>query len=331
MALEDYAKAYRMGKKDYQYRLLHGMQPTLEVLDDILPTKGSYSEIPLGVVQIPLDQIVGTKNGGRSSAFAGNFMPILDDHSEFALKWSKLDDAHINEGIRDPIKAYEYMNRFYVEEGNKRVSVMKFYGVVSIPGNVTRIVPKRTNEKENIIYYEFMDFYELSQINYIYFSKEGSFQRLQFEVGKQPCEKWSQDDRLEFSSIFARFTELSQINYIYFSKEGSFQRLQFEVGKQPCEKWSQDDRLEFSSIFARFTTEYRAKGGDKLSITVGDAFLSFITLYGYKEVCEKTTKELKTLITKSWEEFELLEKDDVIALKMSYMDTKRFVKKQQKN
>ena len=270
MALEDYAKAYRMGKKDYQYRLFHGMQPTLEVLDDILPTKGSYSEIPLGVVQIPLDQIVGTKNGGRSSAFAGNFMPILDDHSEFALKWSKLDDAHINEGIRDPIKAYEYMNRFYVEEGNKRVSVMKFYGVVSIPGNVTRIVPKRTNEKENIIYYEFMDFYELSQIN-----------------------------------------------YIYFSKEGSFQRLQFEVGKQPCEKWSQDDRLEFSSIFARFTAEYRAKGGDKLSITVGDAFLSFITLYGYKEVCEKTTKELKTLITKSWEEFELLEKDDVIALKMS--------------
>lgn len=270
MALEDYAKAYKMGKKDYQYRLLHGMQPTLEVLDDILPSKGSYSEVPLGIVQIPIDQIVGTKNGGRSSAFAGNFMPILDEHSEFALKWAKLDDAHINEGIRDPIKAYEYMNQFYVEEGNKRVSVMKFYGVVSIPGNVTRIVPKRSNEKENIIYYEFMDFYDLSQIN-----------------------------------------------YIYFSKTGSFQRLQSEVGKKPDEKWSREERLEFSSIFARFTAEYRAKGGEKLGITVGDAFLAFIALYGYKEICDKTTKELKKLITKSWEEFELLEKDDVIALKMN--------------
>lgn len=269
MSLEDYTKAYKMGKKDYQYRLLHGMQPTLKVLDDLLPTKGSYSEVPLGLVQIPIDQIAGTKNGGRSSAFAGNFMPILDEHSEFALKWAKLDDAHINEGIRDPIKAYEYMNQFYVEEGNKRVSVMKFYGVVSIPGNVTRIVPKRSNEKENIIYYEFMDFYDLSQIN-----------------------------------------------YIYFSKTGSFQKLQSEVGKKPDEKWSQEERLEFSSIFARFTAEYRAKGGEKLTITVGDAFLAFIALYGYKEICEKTTKDLKKLIAKSWEEFKLLEKDDVIALKM---------------
>lgn len=269
MNMEDYAKAYKMGKKDYQYRLLHGMQPTLEVLDDILPSKGSYAEVPLGIVQIPIDQIVGTKNGGRSSAFAGNFMPILDDHSEFALKWAKLNEAHINEGIRDPIKAYEYMNKFYVEEGNKRVSVMKYYGVVSIPGTVTRIIPKRTNEKENKIYYEFLDFYEAAQIN-----------------------------------------------YIYFSKEGSFRKLQAAVGKKPKEKWNSEEKLDFSSIFARFTAEYRSRGGDKLSITVGDAFLAFITLYGYKNVCEKTTRELKTLITKSWEEFELLEREDVIALKM---------------
>lgn len=269
MNMEDYAKAYKMGKKDYQYRLLHGMQPTLEVLDDILPSKGSYAEVPLGIVQIPIDQIVGTKNGGRSSAFAGNFMPILDDHSEFALKWAKLNEAHINEGIRDPIKAYEYMNKFYVEEGNKRVSVMKYYGVVSIPGTVTRIIPKRTNEKENKIYYEFLDFYEAAQIN-----------------------------------------------YIYFSKEGSFRRLQAAVGKKPKEKWNSEEKLDFSSIFARFTAEYRAKGGEKLSITTGDAFLAFITLYGYKNVCEKTTRELKSLITKSWEEFELLEREDVIALKM---------------
>ena len=269
MNMEDYAKAYKMGKKDYQYRLLHGMQPTLEVLDDILPSKGSYAEVPLGIVQIPIDQIVGTKNGGRSSAFAGNFMPILDDHSEFALKWAKLNEAHINEGIRDPIKAYEYMNKFYVEEGNKRVSVMKYYGVVSIPGTVTRIIPKRTNEKENKIYYEFLDFYEAAQIN-----------------------------------------------YIYFSKEGSFRKLQAAVGKKPKEKWNSEEKLDFSSIFARFTAEYRAKGGEMLSITTGDAFLAFITLYGYKNVCEKTTRELKSLITKSWEEFELLEREDVIALKM---------------
>ncbi len=173
MASEDYSKAYKLGKKEYQYRMMKGMQPTLQVLDDILPVKGSYSEVPLGLVQIPVNQIVGTKTGGRSSAFAANFMPILKAGTEFSQKWINLCKSHEEEGIRDPIKAYEYMNQFYVLEGNKRVSVLKYFDVVSIPGNVTRIIPRRTGEKENNIYYEFMDFYELSKVNYIWFSEEG--------------------------------------------------------------------------------------------------------------------------------------------------------------
>ena len=34
--------------------------------------------------------------------------------------------------------------------------------------------------------------------------------------------------------------------------------------------------------------EYQANGGNKLKITPGDAFLAFITLYGYKTIDEKT-------------------------------------------
>ena len=152
MGQSSYEKAYKLGKKDYQYRAMHGMLPTLEVLDDILPPRGSYSEVPLGLVQIPLEQVVGTKTNGRSNAFSGNFMPILKIDSEFAQKWIALSESHVNEGIHTPVKAYEYMNKFYIEEGNKRVSVMKFFGVVSAPGMVTRIVPRRTEEKENKIY-----------------------------------------------------------------------------------------------------------------------------------------------------------------------------------
>ena len=58
--MEDYQKAYKLGKKDYQARMMRNYRP-LQVLDDILPPKGSYSEVPLGLVQIPIDQIVGTK------------------------------------------------------------------------------------------------------------------------------------------------------------------------------------------------------------------------------------------------------------------------------
>ena len=64
--MEEYIKACKAGKRDYQARMMKGQLPTLQVLDEILPPKGSYSEVPLGLVQIPIDQIVGTKSGGRS-------------------------------------------------------------------------------------------------------------------------------------------------------------------------------------------------------------------------------------------------------------------------
>ena len=238
-ALADYDKAYRMGKKEGQ---------TLPVLDDILKEKNitAAREIPLGLVQIPSELLVGTKTAGRSTAFSKSFYPILKENTEFAAKWMELYKAHMNEGIRDPIKAYEFMNKFYVEEGNKRVSVLKFFDAVSIPGIVTRIVPPRSNDKETKIYYEFMDFYSLSEINYIWFTQEGSFAKLQ--------------------------------------------RL---VGKRPDEVWTDDDKLNFSSAYTRFSAEFAANGGNKLPITPGDAFLSFIRLYDYQSLGEMTSSEMK--------------------------------------
>ncbi len=276
MARTDYEKALKLGKKDYQMRMLKGEMPTLQVLDDIMPEQGAYYEMPLGLVQIPTDQIVGTRTNGRSNSFAGNFMPIMGEWTEFASKWANLSTSHVEEGIREPIKAYEYMNKFYVLEGNKRVSVMKYYGVVSIPGNVIRIVPKRTGEKENKIYFEFMDFYQ-----------------------KAP------------------------INYIWFSQEGSFAKLQAAVGKEPDEVWTDEDLLAFSALYTNFTAEYRARGGCKLKITPGDAFLALITLFGYDTVEKKTTNELSELMARSWEEFEILQEEQDIDLKMNPSQEKK--------
>ena len=60
------------------------------------------------------------------------------------------------EGIREPVQAFEFMNRFYVQEGNKRVSVLKYFGAASIRARVTRILPKRTGTPENRVYFEFL-------------------------------------------------------------------------------------------------------------------------------------------------------------------------------
>jgi len=279
MGLQEYDKAYKLGKKDYQQRISHGKKPTLQVLDDILPSKGEYAEVPLGIVQIPIEQIVGTKTNGRSNAFSGNFMPILDRNTEFAHKWISLSDYQENEGIQEPIKAYEYMNQFYVEEGNKRVSVMKFFDAVSIPGTVTRLIPKPSKDLENRIYYEFLDFYELTQINYLWFSKEGSFTKLQ---------------------------EL--------------------VGKEPGEAWNEDDCIDFQSTYIRFKREFERKSS-KFSITTGDAFLTFIELHGYSNLTALSSDEIKELIGRTWEEFNLLDEEEDIELLLDPTEKKSLLSK----
>ena len=61
MSYNDYIRASKMGQKDYQSKLIAGEIPTLEALDDILHETRDYREVSIGLVQIPLDQIVGTK------------------------------------------------------------------------------------------------------------------------------------------------------------------------------------------------------------------------------------------------------------------------------
>lgn len=279
MSLQEYEKALKLGKKDYQQRIARGEKPTLQVLDDILPSKGTYAEVPLGLVQIPIEQIAGTKTNGRSNAFAGNFMPLLEKGTEFASKWINLSIHQEHDGIQDPIKVYEYMNRFYVEEGNKRVSVLKYYGAVSILGNVIRLIPPRTNDLENKIYFEFLDFYELNQINYLWFSKEGSFAKLQELVGKSPNETWTEDDCLDFASLYYRFKNIYEKQYL------------------------------------------------NPDITTGDAFLTFIDLHGYDSLLDKYADELETLIAGTWEELNLLGKEDGIELLLAPTEKKSLLGK----
>ena len=160
MASDDYKKALKMGKAAYRRALSRGEYPYLPALDAILTQAEMKTEESLGLVNIPLDQIVGTKTEGRQNSFASNFMPLMPEYSEFARKWDGVLDYHMNQGIGDPIVCYEFMNKFYVLEGNKRVSVLKYFGVDSIEGTVTREIPYPQDTPESRIYFEFLDFYK---------------------------------------------------------------------------------------------------------------------------------------------------------------------------
>ena len=205
MLITHYAAAQRQGRRQYQESLAHGKYPYLPVLDQILSYSEITSTVSLGTIDIPLSRLVGTKTEDRANAFASNFMPLLPEQSEFASKWSLLYNYQVQEGIQDPIIAYEYMNQFYVQEGNKRVSVLKYLGAYSIQGSVTRLIPKRTEEKDNKLYFEFLDFNRVSGNCEVWFSRLGSYRRLLKLMGKAPDEVWDEEERLFFRSAFGRF------------------------------------------------------------------------------------------------------------------------------
>ena len=207
MSFELYREALKQGQKAYRYDIMHGKYPYLPALDDIITPDDIVTELSLGLVEIPLDKVVGTRTAGRQHSFAGNFMPLLKEGSEFSSKWIALCQSLQETGLRDAIKAYEYMNNYYVLEGNKRVSVMKYLGSVSIPGTVIRIVPKPNDSRENRLYYEYMHFYKLSQINYLDFTQLGSYKRLQAAVGKGPDDVWTEDEKRAFHSFYIRFED----------------------------------------------------------------------------------------------------------------------------
>lgn len=270
MSMADYEKALRLGQKKFREQASSGNYPYLPVLDDLLAQTDIESRPNLGIVDIPLDLIVGTSTEGRTTAFASNFMPLLEEKSEFATKWSLLVDALIDEGQRDPVTAYEFMGRFYIVEGNKRVSVSKFLGSVSVVGSVTRLIPKRSDDLENKIYYEFLDFYRITHINYVWFSQEGGYPRLMKIIDNN-------------SGV----------------------------------EWTKDEQALFRSAWLAFNREYKALGGDKLSCMPADAMLTYIELFDYATLFEDTPEEIRHNMTKIWDEFLLIDKDNSIALLMN--------------
>lgn len=82
--LEYYQKAQKMGQRDYREKTAAGESPYLPVLDDLLKNVQVENQLPLGLIEVPLDLMVGTKTAGRTAAFAANFMPLLDVRTEFA-------------------------------------------------------------------------------------------------------------------------------------------------------------------------------------------------------------------------------------------------------
>ncbi len=201
-----YIEARKKGLKAMRKAQAEGSYPYLPSLDEMLGSEGdALSQRNLGIKEIPLDMVVGTKTRGRQNSFACNFMPILEIGTEFGGKWQKVYEYHMDVGISDPIKCYEYMKKFYVLEGNKRVSVLKALDMPSVDAEVIRIMPAKSDERDVSMYYEFVDFYRLCPVYEIDFSHPGGYKRFVELLGLPADEPWPSDTVKMVEAAYYRF------------------------------------------------------------------------------------------------------------------------------
>ena len=207
-AKEQYEKALKRGKKEYKEAIHQGRYPYPQVLDEILNLSMAAGQVDLGVMEVPSYLVTGIKTAGRKTSFSTGFMPLLPWQSEFGSKWIMLCQAHLGEeGIRDPILCYEYLGRFYVQEGNKRVSVLKSFDAATIPAHVIRVVPMYSEDPTIRSYYEFMEFYRLSHIYRVKIHQPGGYAKFLAALGMEQDHIWTAEERTRFISCYDRFRE----------------------------------------------------------------------------------------------------------------------------
>ncbi len=204
--VQKYPDAVRLGKRACRWAELSGKSPYLPALDSFLSSANIAGEFPLGTMDIPVSMIAGNKTESRNNSFALNWMPIMDQHTEFAMKWDSLYNSCVDEGVRDAIECYEYLNHYYVQEGNKRVSVSKYLGIEYIPAQVTRIMPVKTAETRIQVYYEFHDFSRMSHIYDIVLKQRGRYQLLAQMYGQTINSPWTDEATEDLKSAWNQFS-----------------------------------------------------------------------------------------------------------------------------
>ena len=205
---EEYLAALKEGQKEYAKLTDLGKDPGPAVLEELLPEVGKLTVQELKSQEIPMDRIVGTRTRGRTSALTASFLPLLPAESEFATKWMNLCEANLSEtGIRDAILCYEYLGSFYVQEGNKRVSVLKHFGNTRILSDVRRVLPEKSDDPRIRAYYEFVDFHRATGSYDIQFQKPGEYAKLLAALDKKPGDIWSEEERRRFSARYTYFKE----------------------------------------------------------------------------------------------------------------------------
>lgn len=203
---EEYDRARKRALKEFSTRRARGESGLIPVLNAKREENGVLAVIAQPMRAISLNRVIGTYQASRANSFAANFMPLLSSDTEFASKWINLCNAHLQSGIRDPIRVYEYLWRYYVAEGNKRVSVLKYFDATSFEAEIIRLVPQWDETDPDIErYYTFLAYSKKGVFADIELSESRKYERLYRIEQKLIADLDPETDRVDYNALYTRF------------------------------------------------------------------------------------------------------------------------------
>ncbi len=202
----EYERAFRLGRRQYSQQTARGERGTLIVLDELTEENRIMAYVKQPTREISLNRVVGTYTSARAYSFSTGFMPLHPEGTEFAGKWISLCAIHMSEGLRDPIQVYEYMWNYYVVEGNKRVSVLKHFGALSVQADITRLIPQLdSDDPETAAYYAYLRYDKEGLFKNIRLSSAERYEALRKTELALLGELKEEGRELNFNAMFLRF------------------------------------------------------------------------------------------------------------------------------
>jgi len=109
----------------------------LPCFDEVRKVHGAaMGRVYRGTRTVPLGQVGGSI--GRCSEFDRDFLPARSSVQE---RWKRIDRAFHRDEVLPPVSLYKIGDRYFVLDGNHRVSVARFHGVEWIDAEVTEFRP----------------------------------------------------------------------------------------------------------------------------------------------------------------------------------------------
>jgi nucleotide-binding universal stress UspA family protein len=138
-ALEDFRKARSKAELQRLWDLITGRTVGLLPYDEITQRLHATGFSSKGLMEIPVDAIVGSVN--RYQDFNHNFLPLHDADRQ---RWASVKAIMTSPGSAGlpPIRVYKLGDAYFVLDGNHRVSIAKEMGLKQVEAYVTEIRPK---------------------------------------------------------------------------------------------------------------------------------------------------------------------------------------------